>query len=1053
MQQYAVFALGRSHGCAIDARGDARCFGNNSVGQAPPRVDGPFRHLALVDGCSCGLMTGGGLVCWGASSNARGCPAVYVGTPLRHFALSPAGFILLLSTAGVVSCLGDASAPGCAGAYPLEIFFTAVVATTSGGACALADDAGGTGSGTGDGGDAYCFGIGGTAVRSGPLGVLAAVGDAVCGLGPAADLQCWGPGSEAIQGAPLVRAQPPLEGAGDFVTLAGGTDPVVFLLSSQGIPASADGETDASRGCGAARCACYPGSKACRARGAGSAPEHLRLASAPVSTDLSARAQLTCGLACDMSLTCWGAAASDPRLDPRPAWLSAPCAISPPLDVGAPLGTSAMSCAPPPSAAVTTASKLARAAGVCNARGWWNNGTLFIDQAGTSLRLWPATGRFGSTDYDTALFPGQVAYVTDQGGLLAPGPPLLSAAFSADCALLQVAGGARWDVTRRCAVRYLRLTRGRAAAAGLANGSLPLPGAGAAPPGAPPQPLLLLAGVEAFDEAGALVSAGAALSASSAGAACAPAPGRDCASAATDPSLASVFASASEWGAAAAQPPPAGWLQLDFGRDVYLSRVVLRGASAAASPGVASALGSPSAPASQAALDALLTGVTLEGFDDRLPLEGPEPPADAAAAGAPAFRYVVAAAPAAAAATGARSYEWRGVLTACGYDPRASASSSPTTTPSGTASVSASRGPTPSGTSSPSGTLSGTRSTTGSPGRTPSRAATPTASRSTSPPATGSPTGTPSSSTTPSKIAAEFFDPVRAEAAAANVTNATAPYSWRSDSTLTSLTLAPDVDFQASTQALSIAWEPFEDVGSGVAAEAYCLGTAQFTCDLMPWTPAAIKRSLGFADLTGLNLTAGSVVYASVAAVNHVGLVAMASSNGVMVDDRAPALPAIVDTGKYFLRPDAAPGAGTVVYRAPVDINCDTEGTGIGAAWREVRAYSGVAGYEWAVGTAPNATDILAWTPIGDAVAVFNETLRAPAGIVYYASVRATGLNGAVSYASSDGVLVIDDRDAAAVMLCLPDASRSDAVGQGPRTPADALPPRANTFVVESAAA
>jgi len=250
---------------------------------------------------------------------------------------------------------------------------------------------------------------------------------------------------------------------------------------------------------------------------------------------------------------------------------------------------------------------------------------------------------------------------------------------------------------------------------------------------------------------------------------------------------------------------------------------------------------------------------------------------------------------------------------------------------------------------------------------------------------------------------------------------------------------------------LDIAWEPFEDVGSGIAAVAYCLGASQFACDVVPWRIAPdVKASVDYATLTGLNLTAGSVVYATVAAVNHVGLVAMASSNGVKVDDRAPALPPIVDTGKYFLHPDAAPGAGTVVYRPPVDINCDVLGAGVGAAWRKVVIYAGIVGYDWAVGSAPNATDILPWTPVGDAVAVFNESLVVPVGVVYFASVRATGLNGAVSYAASDGVLVIDASDAAAVMRCMPLSSRDAAADAAADAPAVAVAPRMRAFAVES---
>ena len=235
---------------------------------------------------------------------------------------------------------------------------------------------------------------------------------------------------------------------------------------------------------------------------------------------------------------------------------------------------------------------------------------------------------------------------------------------------------------------------------------------------------------------------------------------------------------------------------------------------------------------------------------------------------------------------------------------------------------------------------------------------------------------------------------------------------------------------RASADTLAITWEPFEDVGSGVASVAFCFGSSQFVCDVVPWVLApAVKRHVDHAVVSGLNLTAGTAVYATVAAVNNVGLVSMSSSDGVYVDDRPPLISRVYDTGSHFLRPQAAPGAGTVMYRPPVDINCDVAGVGVGAVWRDAVAFAGVRGYEWAVGTAPNATDLLAWTPVGQAVAVFNSTLAIPPGVTYFTSVRATGRNGRVSYASSDGVLVVDAVDAASLMVCLPALARANVTG------------------------
>ena len=262
----------------------------------------------------------------------------------------------------------------------------------------------------------------------------------------------------------------------------------------------------------------------------------------------------------------------------------------------------------------------------------------------------------------------------------------------------------------------------------------------------------------------------------------------------------------------------------------------------------------------------------------------------------------------------------------------------------------------------------------------------------------------------------------------ANASVATAAYDWRTDGTLISLAEAPDLDYQFSTSTVLLAWEPFEDVGSGIAKVAYCLGTQQFSCDVVDWiTAPAVKSSVDHAEVSGLNLTSGVVYYGTIAAINHVGLVSMTSSDGVYVEGRSPRLLRIYDTGKYFLFPDAALGAGTVLYRPPVDINCDEEGGGVGASWRDVEAYAGIRYYEWAVGTAQNGTDILPWTRVDDATAVYNNSLFVPAGVTYFTSVRATAVNGQVAYSSSDGVRVLNSVDAAARMVCLPPLSRPEA--------------------------
>ena len=256
-------------------------------------------------------------------------------------------------------------------------------------------------------------------------------------------------------------------------------------------------------------------------------------------------------------------------------------------------------------------------------------------------------------------------------------------------------------------------------------------------------------------------------------------------------------------------------------------------------------------------------------------------------------------------------------------------------------------------------------------------------------------------------------------------------YDWRVDTLLVSLAEAPDIDYQFNTSSISVAWEPFEDVGSGIARVAYCLGSRQFLCDIFPWTTQAwqAKTYVDYAAISGLNITAGTVVYATITAINNVGLVSMIASDGLYVDDRGPQVPHVYDTGKYFMYPDAVVGSGKIVYRPAVDINCDTEGAGVGAAWADASSPGGVLYYEWAVGTAPNGTEILYWTVVGDALAVFNASVYVPTGGPYFASVRATSVTGLRAYGFSNGVTIINEEDATQNMVCFRHLEPPTAVG------------------------
>jgi len=247
--------------------------------------------------------------------------------------------------------------------------------------------------------------------------------------------------------------------------------------------------------------------------------------------------------------------------------------------------------------------------------------------------------------------------------------------------------------------------------------------------------------------------------------------------------------------------------------------------------------------------------------------------------------------------------------------------------------------------------------------------------------------------------------------------NKNSTYNWRYDTTLVDIMFVKDLRFQPICDKVNITFEAFTDP-SGIQAYAGCLGTAPFICDLVP---IAILPDVStevftaqFITLVGSNLPRGKLIYGTIQAVSTAGQVASVSTNGVMCDDRAPlaSYATVYDTGKRLWSPNIIPGASGQSAKGgnvPVDIDCDVEGSGIGAAWRDFRFFVSLDHYEWAIGTEPLGTNILDWNSVGVSTSAYNASIRVPAGVVAYVSVRAIDRAGQMSVASSDGVLILSD--------------------------------------------
>lgn len=187
--------------------------------------------------------------------------------------------------------------------------------------------------------------------------------------------------------------------------------------------------------------------------------------------------------------------------------------------------------------------------------------------------------------------------------------------------------------------------------------------------------------------------------------------------------------------------------------------------------------------------------------------------------------------------------------------------------------------------------------------------------------------------------------------------------------------------FTTATPQLS--WAAATSSGSAVARYEVALGTSAGASNVVGWVTAGSNSIHTF---SGLSLTNGGSYYASVRAVDGIGLTGPVASSGAMVvDSSAPATPTAVIDGSVVSTPTVAP---TISWTASTS-------SGAGS----------FAGYELALGTSAGATDILGWTTLG------NVTSYTPSsgftlvdGTLYFASVRAvktTGLRSGV--ASGDG--------------------------------------------------
>jgi len=201
-----------------------------------------------------------------------------------------------------------------------------------------------------------------------------------------------------------------------------------------------------------------------------------------------------------------------------------------------------------------------------------------------------------------------------------------------------------------------------------------------------------------------------------------------------------------------------------------------------------------------------------------------------------------------------------------------------------------------------------------------------------------------------------------------------------------------DIDTSGNTSSLSANWDVAVDTESGIASYQYAIGTTAGGTNTAGWATTT-QRAVSVSG----TYTVGNTYYFTVKATNGQGLVGpVANSDGVTItaDTSGPTAPSYVYDGT---------GA---------DIDTSTTTTSLRANWTAAAdAESGIAYYQYAVGTSSGGTNTVAWASNGLA-STKTITGTYTVGSTYYFSVRAVngaGLTG--TYTVSDGLTIAANVD------------------------------------------
>ena len=161
--------------------------------------------------------------------------------------------------------------------------------------------------------------------------------------------------------------------------------------------------------------------------------------------------------------------------------------------------------------------------------------------------------------------------------------------------------------------------------------------------------------------------------------------------------------------------------------------------------------------------------------------------------------------------------------------------------------------------------------------------------------------------------------------------------------------------YTSSNRLLSATWSA-NDPESGIAEYFYAVGATPNGTDIRDWTSAGAQTSM---VITSLSLVDGRKYYISVKARNGAGADSPAgTSDGITVDITPPSTPMVIDDGNYTM-----------------------DATKLHAKWSASDPQSGIAKYEYSIGTAAGGTDVINWTDAGTATELTINNLALLSGL------------------------------------------------------------------------